>query len=183
MRANILRIVVMASAIYSNSLLAAEPKFIDPDSTKYKFILEGGGCDLSIAAVKAPMTVFLNATARRKGYPNGYYVMAISYDVQVRSVEKQLNIKAANISSDTFSSEAVATREDDDAVRYIMSYEGSSSFTDTIAGARFYLNIKLDDGRTLAYVIRPDQNLADAPGNVDAARYWASCSRARLHVL
>jgi len=39
------------------------------------------------------------------------------------------------------------------------------------------LNMKLGDGRTLAYIIRSDEKLSEAASNVDAIKHWGMCWR------
>src|ERR1700694_3380285 len=111
------------STIYLACAFAAEPKFIDPDTTQFKFTSEATDsnkfCNLVVSAVKVPGGpaavvggvalaggVALNAVAWRRG--SGDYSMIFGYEVKafettiengVPSVPKPLKIRHAKISS------------------------------------------------------------------------------------
>jgi hypothetical protein len=174
MRATILRIVVMAITTYASCALAAEPKFIDPERTDFKSTFDGRerSCNLAITAVKAPITVLMNVTARRNGYS-----LAFGYEVKAHSAEGPLKIKEAVISFDAFAPGQVVRRTVADSARYTLKEAAVGAFTETMARGWFYLSLELQDGGSLRYIIRDDEKLSEAASNTDAIKQWDACRR------
>jgi hypothetical protein len=184
MPTKIILFTAIISTIYLTCAFAAEPKFIDPDTTKFTFTSEAKGpnkfCNLVVSAVKVPMAppvargpvlaggVSLNAVAWRRG--TGDYSMIFGFEVKafettlehgVPAVPKSLKIRDAKISSDIFPSEGAV---------YTVKDAGLGGFTGTMIRGSYFVNVSLSDGRSVSYVIRGDETL------LDAADKWTKCS-------
>jgi len=192
MPTKVILFTAIISTIYLACAFAAEPKFIDPDTTKFTFTSEAKGpnkfCNLVVSAVKVPLAapvagglalaggVSLNGVAWRRG--SGDYSMIFGYEVRafettiengVPAVPKPLKIRDAKISSDIFPSEAVERVGAEGAV-YTIKDAGLGGFTGTMIRGSYFINISLLDGRSVSYVIRGDETL------LDAADKWTKCS-------
>jgi hypothetical protein len=168
---NILRAILVIDAVYFSGPLAAEPKFIDPDSTNFKFSFgKSPLCNLAISAIKVPITLLLDVQAQPR-----LHNPLITYEVHARSGEGPSIVKDARISSDTFVSEGFVRRASANASRYIVNDAATGQFTDMIARGWFYLNVKFGDGRTLAYVIRADEKLSEVESNMVEIKHWGTC--------
>jgi len=101
------------------------------------------------------------------GYEIKLYDSTIRNGVPSVPILKKINATA--IKSNLFSSSDSVDRINSEGVIYTVRESALFNFTNTITRGDYFINIELQDGRNLTYVIRDDATL------LSAADKWLKC--------
>jgi hypothetical protein len=174
-------ILAALMTVYSVSAFAADPVFIDPEITQFRFTKEtkstGKFCNLIVSAIKVPGSGSLNAVVWRRGPSEnsmvfGYEIEAFESTFQygIPSKPQALEVRHGSISSNLFSSDGSVDRLQAKGALYAVRAPALEKFVATMLRGFYFVNAEVVDGRSLTYVIREDATLSSA------GEQWLKCT-------